>query len=236
VNSIKVLMAGTAASALLAGPATAADLATDVYVPEQVLSPVPASNWTGLYLGVHGGYAWGNEDGSGGKCDGGGADNFPICGGINLDGWFGGGQVGYNYQGTSNLIGGIEADISFSDISGDWTTGAKGKGDPVHDTIDLSGTLRGKVGYSFGHWYPYLTGGLALAHLDRDSDADGLAGGEVLFGWTVGVGAEVAIHQRWSLKAEYLFTHYMEQGVGDPGISTFGFDVNTVRVGLNYRF
>ena len=49
-----------AAAAMLLGPfaAHAADLA--VRAPTPV--PTPVYNWTGLYVGVNGGYGWGEQD------------------------------------------------------------------------------------------------------------------------------------------------------------------------------
>jgi outer membrane immunogenic protein len=44
----------------LATSAMAADLPSKAPSPVQ---PVQAVNWTGLYVGVHGGYAWGKWEG-----------------------------------------------------------------------------------------------------------------------------------------------------------------------------
>ena len=61
-------------------------------------------------------------------------------------------------------------------------------------------------------------------------------------GWTAGGGAEFAVNERWSVKAEYL---YVDLGHGTcsaavcsgPGVkSAIDFIAQLVRVGLNYRF
>ena len=55
----KLLVASIALTALIAGSATAAELARPVYKrPVVVAVPPPVSNWTGLYVGVHGGWGW----------------------------------------------------------------------------------------------------------------------------------------------------------------------------------
>ena len=71
-------------------------------------------------------------------------------------------------------------------------------------------------------------------------------------GWTVGGGAEFALNQHWSIKAEYLYvnlgnSHLDISGVlfggnfgtaGAPGTSFqhFNNNLNIVRLGANYRF
>ena len=45
--------------------ASAADLPRPVYKSPAYLSPVPIHNWTGFYVGVHGGYGWSKFSGDG---------------------------------------------------------------------------------------------------------------------------------------------------------------------------
>lgn len=54
-------------------------------------------DWTGFYVGGHGGYGWGST------------------GGIEMDGFLGGVQGGYNMQNGQFLIG-LEGDIGLSNI------------------------------------------------------------------------------------------------------------------------
>ena len=58
-------------------------------------------------------------------------------------------------------------------------------------------------------------------------------------GWTVGGGAEWAFAAAWSAKGEYMFARYSNQTylatLAPPGL-TLGFDVHTVKAGINYRF
>src|SRR5712671_1806101 len=59
----KSLLTSTALAGLvLAYPAMAADIPAGRPMPvKAVVAPVPAWSWTGLYVGVNGGYAWGNS-------------------------------------------------------------------------------------------------------------------------------------------------------------------------------
>jgi outer membrane immunogenic protein len=68
---------------------------------------------------------------------------------------------------------------------------------------------------------------------------------ETKAGWTVGAGVEWAIGGNWSAKAEYLFMSFPDVGglmqwAPHYGPATDGFhgdwNVQTVRLGLNYRF
>ncbi len=63
----------------------------------------PVATWTGFYAGVNGGYAF---------------DARKEHGGLQDEGGFGGGQIGYNWQGIlhPHIVFGIEADIQGSGI------------------------------------------------------------------------------------------------------------------------
>lgn len=107
-------------------------------------------NWTGLYFGAHGAYTWADIDFPGAPAYPGGPPRQT------LEGGFVGLQVGYNYQ-ISKLVLGVEADIATGNI-----TGKVHDGNYIvqTDTIDLIGTVRGRIGYSMGPLLPYLTAGV----------------------------------------------------------------------------
>jgi len=132
----KTLLAGFVLSAFAASSAMAADLARPVYKA----APAPLFNWTGFYVGGHGGYGWADD-----------ANLSP-------KGWFGGGQVGYNWQYAPNWVFGVEADISGSDISETNLAGAP----LVSSKINYFGTARGRLGYTVDRVMVYGTGGLAF--------------------------------------------------------------------------
>src|SRR5208337_760403 len=100
-----------------------------------------AVNWSGLYIGANGGYGWRDTSDQFGyaacaEC------GYPAYGGIGADGGFGGGQIGYSFQGifgSRPLVAGIEADIQGAGISGSATDQF---GETFKTNLDWFGTVR----------------------------------------------------------------------------------------------
>src|ERR1700690_4329971 len=89
-----------------ASVASAADL--PVKAPPMV-APVVAYNWTGFYVGIEGGGAWGSS-----------THDFNPLGthsSFNVSGGLFGGTAGYNYQ-MGNFLAGIEGDLSWASSNG----------------------------------------------------------------------------------------------------------------------
>src|SRR5215475_4912627 len=97
-----MLVAAAAIVAASTGHAFAADLPTPNLPPPSLAA---AYNWTGLYLGINGGFGTGNSNWSDGPI--GTTGTFPTSG------FLVGGTVGVNYQ-LGEYVFGIEGD-------GDWT-------------------------------------------------------------------------------------------------------------------
>jgi len=191
------------------------------------------TDWTGFYIGGHGGYGWGNHDGTL-TVEGVDPDtHFPpsAARSYDLEGGFGGGQIGLNFQHES-IVFGIEADVSYADIDGtvSGTTHTFGTGwgsytKNITTEIEWLGTLRGRLGIDVGPALIYGTGGFAWAKTEGEQVTyfnGGIApvnqggGGPAgihaissddkwLSGWTVGGGVEWALSKNWSLKGEYLY-------------------------------
>jgi outer membrane immunogenic protein len=206
---VRSITLGVAAGLALAASANAADIGNrDSYGPA----------WTGFYIGVNGGYA---------------SDAINGHGGVQDDGGFGGGQIGYNWQRafgfTPRLVLGIEADFQGTGID---HTGngslffSNGRIDSDLHTrsIDYFGTVRGRLGYAAGPALFYVTGGLAygnekniITDLGPNTTAIGVfpigASGAgnvyrangVQTGYTIGGGLEYKIAPVWSLKVEYQY-------------------------------
>src|SRR5215207_7182882 len=101
------LLASTAAAALVSSAAFAADLP----MPEEAL-PIASPtmfDWTGAYIGVGGGFGWLDLDR---ETTAGFANSYDA------DGFFVGGQVGYNQQ-WGWFVGGVELDGNWAEIDGD---------------------------------------------------------------------------------------------------------------------
>jgi high affinity Mn2+ porin len=218
----------------LANPPFAA--AADRSAKLAVKAPVRAAiyDWTGFYVGGHFGYG----DASFGP----GTNPIPLHGVFlppSPTGLIGGFQAGYNRQFSNRLVLGVEADSSFpSPIDVPRLAPAR-----FNTSIDYVGTLRGRVGYAFGPWMPYLTGGFAWGHTHVivNDDAGGLLATVKGYqtGWTAGAGVEFAVSGNWSAKAEYDYIDLSRRmydlgGFGLPGVNVDP-RIHLAKLGLNYH-
>lgn len=238
-----LLFAGTA-SVVMIGTAQAAD----------IIEPA-AYDWTGPYIGLQAGYAWGNNDVS--------PDieeittepqaldavilSPPEDGDIDIDGFVGGAHLGYNFQADS-LVFGLEGDIEYADLSGDTDVFFDSEDEePIGEAeqnIDWLGSLRLRLGYAMDRALIYATGGLAVGGVDVKVSIDQTGDeseSETAWGWTVGGGLEYAFTDDLSARIEYRYT---DLGNTDVSIDNLGFagDVefehtfHAVRAGLSWHF
>jgi len=212
-------------------------------------------SWTGFYIGANVGYGWADAD----------ADPFPpgtpgLPFGLNPDsepeGWFGGGQIGYNLQSGSVVLG-IEVDYQGAHMDDTLTfdVGVSNGVGRIKTEIDSFGSVRGRIGFAFDRVMPYVTAGFAWADVDSKTlVVYPTPAGPVTFsggdsadhtGWVVGGGLEVAFSPNWSAKAEYLYFDLGEETytttlvgpfVADTYTTDADLTMHTFRVGVNYRF
>jgi len=228
--NFRLLGAGVAALTLLATSfsAQAADIPRPIY--KGVRSVVAYYNWTGFYAGINGGYGWGTSDWTQGPL--GIVATKP-------SGWLAGATVGYNHQ-IGSFVWGIEGDWDWSNIKGSAACAMGGAASCESEQTWLA-TFRGRVGYAFDRWLPYITGGGAYGHIKATAANPGVVVTKVSsdqLGWTVGAGLEYAFMSNWSAKIEYL---YVDLGSFDttafsPVATTINFKENIVRAGINYKF
>ncbi|MBB6308299.1 outer membrane protein [Xanthobacter tagetidis] len=211
----RVVLAGAMLSVVSAGPVLAADLgrAPAPVAKAPVVVPAPVFSWTGFYIGGNAGYGWGS-----------GKDALDLAN-INPSGWSAGGQVGFNYQFANNIVAGIEADLQGGDISA--STGG------LSSSLDMLGTVRGRLGYAFGRVLPYVTGGLAYGN--NSVDNFGWNQSQTHVGWTAGAGVEYALTDHWTAKAEYLYTDLGSKYYDNIGADA-GVTAQTGKIGINYKF
>jgi opacity protein-like surface antigen len=235
------LIAAGAAFACLAAPAAAADL------PPQPAPP--AFSWTGLYGGFNNGYTWRNSaafttsavnlfetsalpglglpDRLWGAASALGASGAV---GTRLNGFFDGGQLGYNWQFSDRFVAGFEADIQGAGVrgGGGFQTLIPAAVYPPFDaatsvsvkrSLEYFGTVRGRLGYAVTPtMLLYATGGLAYGGVGTSATVRQMLTPSLLLsdsvksdffdnriGWTLGGGVESALTGELSAKLEFLY-------------------------------
>jgi outer membrane immunogenic protein len=203
---MKKMILALGLATMTASAAAAADMprSAPYYAPA-----APAGfNWTGGYVGVNLGYAWGKVTNSN----------------VSPSGLEGGVQGGYNWQ-SGQFVYGAETDLQLS--------GADDTFAPFKFSNPWFGTLRGRGGFAYNNFLFYVTAGLAYGNVKAESAF--LSESRTQLGWTAGLGAEMGIAQNWSAKVEYLYMDLGSRTYTITGTSN-AFHNNVLRVGLNYHF
>lgn len=244
-------------------------------MPVKALPPavIPLS-WTGWYGGVNAGWVGSTQnsiDNTGTDDSIGGLGSLLTVGAIptsvdlSEDGIIGGGQLGYNWQVNSWVLG-LEGDFDGTNAKADKTVGPITITGYVPITTTYSralnwlATVRGRVGFTATpSLLLYATGGLAVGEVKignalicptcappaSTEATTSNSNTDTETGWTVGGGLEWMLAPHWSFKAEYL---YVDLGSHDSTISyTYGGynstmtssvdeRFNVARIGLNYHF
>lgn len=200
--------------------------------------------WTGGYVGLQAGHAWGDSYYDGGS------GSF-----INHDpnGLIAGAYAGYNRQ-FGNLVIGAEADLNFSAIERDNAPQEheSGTSSDVHygaADVKWNGAIRARLGYGVDRFLPYIAAGVAFAKYDvavmhragmEDfMDYPHVQRSATLTGWTLGGGIEYAATDNLMVRAEYRYTDYGNEKWDDEnwgeGLSV---DLKThdLRLGVAYKF
>ncbi|WP_298961671.1 outer membrane beta-barrel protein [uncultured Methylobacterium sp.] len=183
---LRILLGFGTVLGLIAGTASAADLPRRA-PPAPPVVVAPDFTWTGFYAGVQAGYAFSqrqtirtteaNGSGTGLFIDAIGAGAVSS----RQQGFVAGGQAGYNVQFTpgSGIVLGIETDLAYTDLdrtrrrSGPLFGGFGGSlvTSTTRQSLDLLGTVRGRLGYAFDRVLVYGTGGFAYGHVRTESAA-----------------------------------------------------------------
>ncbi len=213
--------------AAMATPSFAADLPRPSY--KAPIYTAPAFSWTGFYLGINGGYAWGDADISNSL------GSFTTG---STNGEMFGVTLGYNLQ-TGYWVWGLEGDADYAIIKGNSSNALSCGVGSCEVKNTWFATARGRIGYAgWDRWMPYITGGAAFAGL-KVTPAGGASATDSRVGWTAGAGIEYALWNNWSAKLEYL---YADLGTAHCDAATCGVatdikpTINVVRLGVNYRF
>jgi outer membrane immunogenic protein len=227
---------GLLAAAGLVAFATAAS-AADLKMPVKALPPPPFS-WNGFYVGGEFGGAWAN----GSVTD----SLFGFSASTSHEGWLAGGVVGYNYQGASNIVFGVEGDFDWTSIS------ATGNGvlTPAGSILQASAktdwvtSLAGRIGFAADKALFYVKGGGAWvgnsASITDLTTGASVSASNTNSGWLLGGGMEWAFASNWSAKFEFDYIglrSWSWNSVLFPAETfTASRNISEFKVGLNYRF
>lgn len=155
-----------------------------------------AVDWSGLYAGVHGGYGWSGID--------------TNLGGVNVDGWLGGGHVGLQRQ-FDRWVVGIETSYSFGELDGSRTIPFGGNPLRLDATISDLLLVTGRLGYAWDDRLAYIKAGYAAADVEVGTTYLGqtTTAKSRLDGWTAGFGLERMLTPNIAIGIEY---NYIDLG------------------------
>jgi outer membrane immunogenic protein len=228
----------------LSASAFAADLppappprAPAVYVPPVV----PVYNWSGVYLGINGGWGFGTA-----KWIIPVQPAFPTgaSGDFSDNGGVVGGTLGVNWQ-TGGFVFGAEGDWDYSAINTGTTATICQISGQCQTGNNWLATLRGRAGYAADRVLFYGTAGGAFANMQ--TVFNGVTTTHEQAGWTAGAGIEWAFAENWTAKVEYLFVDLGNTNFncatpgcvaanGGPITGTVSLTENLVRAGVNFKF
>jgi opacity protein-like surface antigen len=228
----------TFAAALSATTAafTPSVVAADMPVKAQTV-PVAEPSWTGFYIGVHGGWGWGDTRIT--------DDSFnPTFRTTDLtsSGPIAGAQLGANWQ-SGNVVAGLEIDGSAASLrSSTANSGNQGIIAFTSQTIKIRALATGtaRLGYAMGPWLAYAKGGAAWADMQLNTQfmVEPTVYDRSRFGWTAGAGIEVAFLRNVSARLEYDFIYFSRDHLvwnQQDSVANLDHFVHLVKAGINVR-
>ena len=246
---------------LFGSKALAADLGTEPAGPPSYVVLPLAYDWSGLHIGITGGGAFNGHDPSFSfeNVDAASVAVLPHGADLTSKGGLVGGEIGYDLQGNG-FVYGLEGDISWTNF-GDSTTRIVPENTSLgmppitfntNYNMNWISTVRGRIGIPLDHFLIYATGGLAFAEVSMnttvtvgDPPMGQLIGSteKTKAGWTLGGGAEYALCNNITLKAEAL---WFDLGTISLNASTPNFNLSLdvrqqvegviARAGVGYKF
>jgi outer membrane immunogenic protein len=221
-GALALAAGGQALAADLPPPMAPPPRAPATYVP----APVPIFSWSGIYIGINGGYSFANS-----------SDSFG-GGTLKPTGFLAGATLGGNYQ-FGNFVVGLEGDGDWSNLDGTTSTTCL----PNCETKSTwLATVRGRAGYAWDRVLFFGTAGGAFGNVQSGPIGGPFTSGSQA-GWTAGAGIEAAFAPNWTAKVEYLYINFAGLSCSGDGVTTgcgVGNTVtltdNLVRAGINYKF
>jgi len=226
------------------GGALAADLPQPAPLPQApaayVPTVAPVYNWGGIYLGINGGWGWGQTSWTTGT-NAAATFGTPLSWNTSSNGGVVGGTVGANFQWDA-LVLGVEGDWDYSAINtGTSSTICNGTG-ACQTGNNWLATFRGRVGWAVDRVLFYATGGGAFANVQ--TTFNGIQNTRSQAGWTAGAGVEWAFADNWTARAEYLYVDLgnyngtCTTAACGPGGLPFSASLkeNLLRAGVDFKF
>ncbi|MBN8981504.1 MAG: porin family protein [Rhizobiales bacterium] len=203
-----------------------------------VLSSTSVVNWTGFYIGAHVGFGQGPATIT---------DTTTANGSLTTTdkGFLGGGQIGYNRQ-LGSVVLGVEGDISAANIDGSTAIrDANGDVSTSNPKLRWASLVTGRFGYAMDRALLYVKGGVAFAGFNysaTDITNGGVARANVdRVGAAVGGGIEYALSPSWSARAEYDYLNFASRNfsIADPtgavGQLALKQQLHQAKFGVNYH-
>ncbi len=221
----KTLFAAAFAALLgIGGTASAADIYSGGSMKDAPVY-VPATSWTGFYIGVGGGGGAVNHDL---KANFAGTQVAEVNG-LGGEGGLGTVEVGYDQQ-YGRFVVGAFFNYDFTSISTDLSILGAG----VHADVNDMWTIGARAGYLVNQeTLAYVLAGYTQADFSLPAGLHG----DNPEGYTVGGGLETKLGGHWSLKGEYRFTSFDTETLASfrRFSLTSDTDVQTGRVVLSYK-
>lgn len=228
---MKRVAASLLALSFVTPAAQAADLIIDTPVDRVA---VAGFDWSGFYAGVFAGYGGGRPE------------SFIAATGavspVDTRGGLLGATVGANAQFDMFVLG-VEGDVAWSGIEGsDACEGAPGF--QCNGRLDWTGSAKVRGGVALDRLLVFGTLGLAAGGINASTTPTpaGTTGSyeTTVYGWTVGAGAEYAVTEAISVKAEYAYTDFgtTQAPAGTLAGSPDDLTISThvAKVGVNLHF
>lgn len=202
--------------------------AADMPVKARPAPVVDTFNWTGWYIGVHGGGYWGTTS------------NDQALPNVSASNGFFGVQGGYRWQLPNNIVLGLQVSAPL------WSSNqSKVIVAGVIDNAKFKGSIlgQGQLGYAMGRWMPFVTAGVGAAWIEGQEVIGGVASNTVNATHTLataGVGINYAItnHLTTGIRYNRLWTSHETYACGAFCVppASIWFNADTVTAVLEYKF
>ena len=213
---------------------------------------VPFS-WTGFYVGVNAGGAWGSTS----IHD---SNPFaPIFGiptsqTISSASFIAGGQIGYNYQFTNNFVIGGELEVDGMNLDSSKTVPIFVGASSVmrKANADWLATAGVRLGYAVDRMLFYVKGGGAVTDYSYQDQTtffgtvfNDTTDSTDRWGWMIGGGLEWAFAANWTVKAEYDYVSFDRRNITLNSVGgvlpatkslAIANSISLAKIGVNYKF